>query len=83
MILISVIFKSWPSISKIYTLFRVQNMSVGRQEAFEIFKRDYQGNHEIEDQKKFLKKTYAEAKMLGEIINTARNKLSKRVLYLR
>ena len=51
-------------------------MSVGRQEAFEIFKRDYQGNHEIEDQKKFLKKTYAEAKMLGEIINTARNKLS-------
>lgn len=50
-------------------------MSLGRQEAFEIFKRDYVGNHEIEDQKKFLKKSYAEAKMLGELINTARAKL--------
>ena len=52
-------------------------MSVGRQEAFEIFKRDYQGNHEMEDQKRFLKKSYAEAKLLGEMINTSRNKLSK------
>lgn len=50
-------------------------MSIGRQEAFETFKRDYVGNQEIEDQKKFLKKSYAEAKMLGELINTARTKL--------
>jgi hypothetical protein len=56
---------------------KVQNMSVGRQEAYEIFKRDYQGNHEIEDQKRFLKKSYAEAKLLGELINTTRNKMSR------
>lgn len=55
----------------------LQNMSVGRQEAYEIFKRDYEGNRDMEDQKRFLKKSYAEAKMLGELINTARNKLSK------
>ncbi|CAF0834221.1 unnamed protein product [Brachionus calyciflorus] len=54
----------------------LQNMSVGRQEAFEIFKRDYSGNEEIEEQKKFLKKSYTEAKMLGELINSARNKLN-------
>ncbi len=51
-------------------------MSIGRQEAYEIFKRDYQGNEEIEEQKKFLKKSYVEAKLLGELINTTRNKLS-------
>jgi len=51
-------------------------MSIGRQEAFEIFKRDYAGNHEIEEQKRFLKKSYAEAKMLGELINKGRSKLS-------
>ncbi len=54
----------------------VQNMSIGRQEAFEIFKRDYQGNEDIEEQKKFLKKSYVEAKLLGELINATRNKLS-------
>lgn len=51
-------------------------MSLGRQEAYDIFKRDYTGNAEIEDQKRVLKKSYAEAKMLGEVINTTRNKLS-------
>lgn len=50
---------------------------MGKQEAFEIFKRDYQGNVEIEEQKRFLKNSYAEAKLLGELINTTRNKLSK------
>jgi kinesin family protein 6/9 len=49
---------------------------MGKQEAFEIFKRDYQGNVEIEEQKRFLKNSYAEAKLLGELINTTRNKLS-------
>jgi kinesin family protein 6/9 len=52
-------------------------MSMGKQEAFEIFKRDYAGNVEVEEQKKFLKNSYAEAKLLGENINTTRNKLSK------
>jgi kinesin family protein 6/9 len=51
-------------------------MSTGRQEAFEIFKRDYADNNLIEDQKKFLKKGYAEAKTLGEKINISRNKIS-------
>ena len=51
-------------------------MSIGRQEAFEIFKRDYQGNEDIEEQKKFLKKSYVEAKLLGELINATRSKLS-------
>ena len=50
---------------------------MGRQEAFEIFKRDYAGNDEIEEQKRFLKKSYVEAKFLGELINTSRAKLSK------
>ena len=52
-------------------------MSMGRQEAFEIFRRDYSRNEELDEQKAFLKKSYAEAKLLGELINTSRNKLSK------
>jgi kinesin family protein 6/9 len=55
-------------------------MSMGRQEAFEIFKRDYSGNEEIEDQKRYLKKNYTEAKILGEQINTTRTKLSAKNL---
>lgn len=51
-------------------------MSMGRQEAFEIFKRDYIRNSEIDEQKIFLKKSYTEAKQLGELINNTRNKLS-------
>ena len=58
-------------------------MSIGKQEAFEIFKRDYQGNVEIEEQKRFLKNSYAEAKLLGELINTTRNKLSKFFFWLK
>jgi len=54
----------------------LKDMSMGKQEAFEIFKRDYQGNVEIEEQKRFLKNSYAEAKLLGELINTTRNKLN-------
>lgn len=53
---------------------------MGRQEAFDIFRRDYEHNDEIDEQKSFLKKSYAEAKLLGEQINTARNKLSIRLL---
>ena len=52
---------------------------MGRTEAFEIFKRDYSGNLEIEEQKKYLKRSYTEAKGLGELINTTRAKLSKKV----
>lgn len=52
-------------------------MSTGRQEAFEIFKRDYEDNHLIDEQKMFLKRGYADAKTLGEKINLSRNKISK------
>jgi kinesin family protein 6/9 len=55
----------------------VQDMSIGKQEAFEIFKRDYSENAAIEEQKKLLKKNYAEAKIMGESINVSRNKISK------
>lgn len=55
----------------------LKNMSMGRTEAFEIFKRDYSGNLEIEEQKKYLKRSYTEAKGLGELINTTRAKLNQ------
>ena len=54
-------------------------MSIGKQEAFEIFKRDYEDNDAIEEQKKLLKKKYADAKTLGELINVSRNKISKSI----
>ena len=62
-------------------MIKVKNMSMGRQEAFEIFKRDYSENEELEDQKSYLKKNYTEAKLLGEQINTTRTKLSINILY--
>uniref|UniRef100_A0A8C8VFT7 Kinesin-like protein n=1 Tax=Pelusios castaneus TaxID=367368 RepID=A0A8C8VFT7_9SAUR len=52
-------------------------MSLGRQEAFEIFKRDYADSVTIEDNKHLLKQRFAEAKSLGEKINEVRNKISK------
>ena len=55
----------------------VGDMSVGRQEAFEIFRRDYEHNDAIEDNKRQLKDRYAEAKTRGEIVNKSRNKISK------
>uniref|UniRef100_A0A8C0GWG1 Kinesin-like protein KIF6/9 C-terminal domain-containing protein n=1 Tax=Chelonoidis abingdonii TaxID=106734 RepID=A0A8C0GWG1_CHEAB len=51
-------------------------MSLGRQEAFEIFKRDYVDSITIEDNKQLLKKRFAEAKSLGEKVNEVRNKIS-------
>eukprot|EP00058_Branchiostoma_floridae_P019076 XP_002604565.1 hypothetical protein BRAFLDRAFT_122350 [Branchiostoma floridae] len=47
-------------------------MSVGRQEAFEIFKRDYEHSVTVDDQKGLLKQRYAEAKQLGEKVNSSR-----------
>ena len=52
-------------------------MSVGRQEAFEIFRRDYDQNTTIEENKQTLKQRYAEAKTLGERVNKTRGKISK------
>lgn len=57
--------------------FTVGDMSTGRQEAFEIFKRDYTQNSNIEDNKDALKAKYVEAKKLGEYVNKSRTKISK------
>lgn len=55
----------------------VGDMSVGRQEAFEIFRRDYYNNPTIEENKHNLKQRYAEAKSLGEGVNKSRQRISK------
>lgn len=52
-------------------------LSMGRQEAFEIFRRDYDQNQSIEENKQVLKQRYAEAKTLGEIVNRARTTINK------
>ncbi|XP_039770771.1 kinesin-like protein KIF6 isoform X2 [Ornithorhynchus anatinus] len=53
-----------------------EEMSLGRQEAFEIFKRDHADSITIDDNKQLLKQRFAEAKALGENVNEARNKIS-------
>ncbi|XP_025718237.1 kinesin-like protein KIF6 [Callorhinus ursinus] len=52
-----------------------EEMSLGRQEAFEIFKRDHADSITIEDNKQILKQRFSEAKALGESINETRNKI--------
>ncbi|XP_065061437.1 kinesin-like protein KIF6 [Rhopilema esculentum] len=51
-------------------------MSVARQEAFDSFKKNYQHNHTIHEQKKSLKEKYAEAKSLGEQVNESRKAIN-------
>ncbi|XP_060045728.1 kinesin-like protein KIF6 [Erinaceus europaeus] len=52
-----------------------EEMSLGRQEAFEIFKRDHADSVTIEDNKQILKQRFSEAKALAESINEARSKI--------
>ncbi|XP_075409911.1 kinesin-like protein KIF6 [Tenrec ecaudatus] len=52
-----------------------EEMSLGRQEAFEIFKRDHADSITLEDNKQILKQRFSEAKALGESINEARSKI--------
>ncbi|XP_063095006.1 kinesin-like protein KIF6 isoform X2 [Cavia porcellus] len=52
-----------------------EEMSLGRQEAFEIFKRDHADSVTIDDNKQILKQRFSEAKSLGESINEARRKI--------
>lgn len=52
-------------------------MSAGRQEAFDHFRRDNPLNLKLEEHKRTLKQRYTEAKVLGEEINTSRNRISK------
>ncbi|XP_006524454.1 kinesin-like protein KIF6 isoform X1 [Mus musculus] len=54
-----------------------EEMSLGRQEAFEIFKRDHADSVTIEDNKQVLKQRFSEAKALGESINEARSKIGQ------
>ncbi|XP_060101019.1 kinesin-like protein KIF6 [Heteronotia binoei] len=51
-------------------------MSLGRQEAFEIFKRDHADSITIEDNKQLLKQRFSEAKSLGEKVNEIRNRIN-------
>ncbi|XP_021248675.1 kinesin-like protein KIF6 isoform X3 [Numida meleagris] len=51
-------------------------MSLGCQEAFEVFKQDHADRITIEDNKQLLKQRFAEAKCLGEKINEVRNKIN-------
>ncbi|XP_009449466.1 kinesin-like protein KIF6 isoform X7 [Pan troglodytes] len=55
-----------------------EEMSLGRQEAFEIFKRDHADSVTIDDNKQILKQRFSEAKALGESINEARSKIGYR-----
>ncbi|XP_073527819.1 kinesin-like protein KIF6 isoform X2 [Phyllobates terribilis] len=54
----------------------VEQMSLGRQEAFEIFKRDYPDRIGIEDNKALLKHRFAEAKSLGRDMNDVRQRIN-------
>ncbi|NXI63815.1 KIF6 protein, partial [Anseranas semipalmata] len=51
-------------------------ISLGCQEAFEVFKCDHADSITIEDNKQLLKQRFAEAKCLGEKINEVRNKIN-------
>lgn len=55
---------------------KLDEMSVGRKEAFETFRRDYPHNDTIEENKRTLKQRYAEAKRLGEQVNSSRQKIN-------
>ncbi|XP_072189885.1 kinesin-like protein KIF6 [Excalfactoria chinensis] len=51
-------------------------MSLGYQEAFEVFKQDHADSITIGDNEQLLKQRFAEAKCLGEKINEVRNKIN-------
>ncbi|NXH68242.1 KIF6 protein, partial [Hydrobates tethys] len=51
-------------------------MSLGCQEAFEVFKQDRADSITIEDNKQLLKQRFTEAKCLGEKLNEVRNKIN-------
>ncbi|XP_030854411.1 kinesin-like protein KIF6 [Strongylocentrotus purpuratus] len=53
------------------------DMTVGRQEAFEIFRRDYEHNVAIEDNKHQLKERYGAAKTYGQQVNDCRQNINK------
>ncbi|XP_077637982.1 kinesin-like protein KIF6 [Lonchura striata] len=66
------------SISRLPFLSRATGgeMSLGCQEAFEVFKRDHADSITIEDNKQLLKQRFDEAKCLGGKLNEVRNKIN-------
>uniref|UniRef100_A0A3B3QIB5 Kinesin-like protein n=1 Tax=Paramormyrops kingsleyae TaxID=1676925 RepID=A0A3B3QIB5_9TELE len=52
-------------------------LSMGRKEAFAIFRRDHEDSVTIEDNKALLKQRFAEAKALGEQVNGTRSRVSE------
>ncbi|XP_055878484.1 kinesin-like protein KIF6 isoform X1 [Biomphalaria glabrata] len=52
------------------------DMSLGRQEAFDIFMRDYRDREKIESNKQILKQRYGEAKAMGEQLNKSKQKMN-------
>ena len=62
-------------------IFIVKNMSAGRQEAFDHFRRDNPLNQKLEEHKRILKQRYTQAKSLGEEVNECRQRISKSKFY--
>ncbi|XP_071376202.1 kinesin-like protein KIF6 [Centroberyx affinis] len=56
---------------------RGPQLSMGKQEAFDIFRRDHEDRLTIEDNKALLKQRLAEARTLGEQVNEARNRVNE------
>ncbi|UJR25470.1 hypothetical protein I4U23_006817 [Adineta vaga] len=55
---------------------QLKNMSAGRQEAFDHFRRDNPINQKLEEHKRILKQRFTEAKTLGEETNECRNRIN-------
>lgn len=58
----------------------VGNLSVGRQEAFELFQRDYEHGAAIKTNKQTYKQLCTEAKRLGEQLAQSKATISKDLL---
>ncbi|KAK2825896.1 hypothetical protein Q5P01_020110 [Channa striata] len=56
---------------------RAPQLSMGKQEAFETFKRDHEDHLTIEDNKTLLKQRSAEARRLGQQLNEAKDKITE------
>ncbi|XP_038148683.1 kinesin-like protein KIF6 [Cyprinodon tularosa] len=56
---------------------RGTKLSMGKQEAFEIFIRDHEEHQTIEENKNILKERSAETKRLGEKLNEAKNRITE------
>ncbi|NXK94898.1 KIF6 protein, partial [Formicarius rufipectus] len=66
------------SVHRLPFLFRqTGKMSLGCQEAFEVFQRDHADSITIEDNKRLLKQRFAEVKCLGEKLNEVRSKINR------